>query len=139
MIVLNDIELIGIMRPLKLLKDKEFVVSYFYLTGYYLNAVEKQTLKLLNENGDIDIFELSNDFYSFCNDCNKDELKIETTDISSVYYAKINNLPLVTRCKNVRNFAEFNNVKVYDIDEALKVINSSEVVINFINNMIETI
>ena len=137
MIVLNDIELVGIMRPLNLLKDREFLVSYFYLTGYYLTAVEKQTIKLLNENGNLEVFELSNDFYSFCNICDKEELKLETTDISSVYYAKINNLPLVTRCKNVRNFAESHEVKVYDIDEALKIVNTSQDVINFLNNMIE--
>lgn len=137
MIVLNDIELIAFMRPLKLLKDKEFLVSYFYLSGNYLDGVEKQSLKILNESGQIEIFELSNDFYSFCNNCDKEELRLETTDISSVYYAKINNFPLVTTCQNVKNFAELNKVKVLGIDEALKFVNSSQDAINFLNNMIQ--
>lgn len=138
MIVLNDIELITVMRPLKLLKDKEFVVSYFYLSGNYLEGVEKQSLKMLHESEQIEIFELSNDFYSFCNNCDKIELRLETTDISSVYYAKINNFPLVTSCQNVKKFAELNKVKVLGIDEALQFVNSSQDAINFLNNMIKT-
>ncbi|WP_413998064.1 hypothetical protein ACMDB5_09720 [Flavobacterium sp. W1B] len=139
MIVLNDIELVSFMRALKLLKDREFLISYFYMGGNYLDGMEKQLLRMLDESGQIEIFELSNDFYSFCNNCDKEKLRLETTDISSVYYAKMNNLPLVTTCQNVKNFAELNNVKVLGIDEALKFVNSSQDAINFLNNMIKVI
>src|SRR5690554_987822 len=110
MMVLNDIELVGLMRPLNLIKNGVFNVSYLYLSDDYLEVNERQIIRNLEESGDLKIFDLTNDFYEFYHKNCKNNLEIGITDISSVYYAKVNEIPLITRCKLVGNFATKNNV-----------------------------
>lgn len=135
--VLNDIELVGLMRPLNLIKNGIFNISYLYLSEDYLEVNERQIIRNLDEIGDLKIFDLTNDFYDFYYKNCSNNLEIGITDISSVYYAKINEMPLVTRCKLVENFAIKNNVIVYEPCEALKITNASAEHINFLDYMIK--
>lgn len=135
MMVLSDILLLNPMRALGLLKDKEFCISYFYLTGNYVSPTDKLIIKDLEERGCIRVFELSNDCYKFCNKNTNQNLAI--TELSSVYYAKQNNMPLVSNCKKITEFATNNGVIVYEPNIALKLINAEQDRINFLNNMMK--
>ncbi|WP_312556502.1 hypothetical protein [Empedobacter brevis] len=137
MIVLNDIELIGYMRPLNVLKNGFFHVSYLYLSDNYLEYNEISTLKLLNENKDIVIFELSNDFYDFYNKAYLSNNMLGITDISSIYYSKINKIPLVTCCEVVKDYALKEGVLVYSPSEALEQINIDSNQINYLNHVLK--
>jgi hypothetical protein len=133
--VLGDISLLNPMRALSLLKNKEFHVSCFSLTGYYLNANEKIILKNLEQFGCVEIFELGNDFYEFCNKNTSQNFAI--TELSSIYYAKQMNLPLVTEGEKIANFAIQNNIEVYKPNKALSLINVGQERIDFLNSMMK--
>ncbi|MXO34833.1 hypothetical protein GFU95_06735 [Apibacter sp. B3889] len=136
MMVLNDIEQIRPMHSLNMIKNGIFYISNLYLSENYLELNERLLINDLKNKEELKIFELSNDFYDFFFKNNNENLKIGITDISSIYYAMNNNLPVVTKCKFVKNFAEQNNVHVYDIDKALKIINIDQKYINYLNLMI---
>ena len=134
-LVLCDILLLNPMRALGLLKNKEFCVSYFYLTGTYLSPTEKLIVKDLEEKSCIELFELANDFYKFYNKYKNQNFAI--TELSSIYYAKKENIPLVTKCKKIIDFATENNIVIYKPDKALGLINAEQNRIDFFNNMIK--
>lgn len=133
MMVLSDILLLNLMRGLRLLKNKEFCVSDFYLTGNYLNSQEKLVVKALTEESCIEVFELANDFYTFFNIYRNTNFAV--TELSSVFYAKQNSIPLITHCEKLADFAKTFNIVVYEIDTALKIINVEQERINFLNSM----
>ncbi len=135
MMVLCDILFLNPMRTLSLLKNKEFHVSYFYLTGYYLNLNEKIILRNLEQSGCVEIFELGNDFYKFYNQNISHNFAI--TELSSIYYAKKMNLPLVTECEKIANFAIQNNIEVYKPNKALGLINVGQERIDFLNDIMK--
>lgn len=135
MMVLGDISFLNPMRTLSLLKNKEFHVSYFYLTGNYLNVNEKAILRSLEQSGFIEVFELGNKFYEFYNHNLSQNLAI--TELSSIYYAKKMNLPLVTECEKIVNFAIKNSIEVYKPDKALSLINVGQERIDFLNNIMK--
>lgn len=137
--ILIDISLIKPLRALHLLKNKEFHVSYFYLTGNYLSFNEKSILKELCVNGNIEIFELSNDFYRYYHTNQKEKFNLAITEMSSIYYAKRNNMPIVTNSLNIRDCAIKNNITVYELNEALKIININDERINYLNYMLKVV
>ncbi len=56
--------------------------------------------------------------------------------MSSVYYAKENNIPIVTKCRLTRRLAEEIGVLVYSYEEMLKLINIQQNQIDHINNLL---
>ncbi|MBB1140155.1 hypothetical protein [Myroides sp. WP-1] len=138
-IVLNDIELIGFMRPLNLIKDGVFKVSSLYLTNNYLDMHEKLSLKNLADNGDLSLFNVDNDFYRFYYKVGGDNLEIDITDISSVYYAMIKDIPLVTNESTVKDFALKHSVIVYTPSEALTKISVSKEQIQYLDYILKIV
>ncbi|MCO6565161.1 MAG: hypothetical protein J6581_06935 [Apibacter sp.] len=137
MMVLNDIELIRPMQLLNMIKNGIFYVSNLYLSDNYLESNDRLLINSLKSKEDLKVFDLTNDFYDFFNENNKENLRIAITDISSIYYAMKNNLPVITKCKFVKNFAQENNVLVYEPSQALKIINIDQEYINYLNLMIK--
>lgn len=137
MMVLNDIELIRPMQLLNMIKNGIFYVSNLYLSNNYLESNDRLLINSLKSKEDLKVFDLTNDFYDFFNENNKENLRIAITDISSIYYAMKNNLPVITKCKFVKNFAQENNVLVYEPSQALKIINIDQEYINYLNLMIK--
>lgn len=135
--VLNDIELIRPMQLLNMIKNGIFYVSNLYLSDNYLESNDRLLINSLKSKEDLKVFDLTNDFYDFFNENNKENLRIAITDISSIYYAMKNNLPVITKCKFVKNFAQENNVLVYEPSQALKIINIDQEYINYLNLMIK--
>lgn len=132
--VLNDIELIRPMQLLNMIKNGIFYVSNLYLSDNYLESNDRLLINSLKSKEDLKVFDLTNDFF---NENNKENLRIAITDISSIYYAMKNNLPVITKCKFVKNFAQENNVLVYEPSQALKIINIDQEYINYLNLMIK--
>ncbi|PZU16207.1 MAG: hypothetical protein DI622_11760 [Chryseobacterium sp.] len=133
MMVLSDILLLNLLRGLRLLKNKEFCVSDFYLIGNYLSFPEKSVIMSLREENCIEVFELGNEFYKFFNLYRNTNFAL--TELSSVFYAKQKSIPLVTHCEKLADFAKTFNIVVYEIDTALKIINVEQERINFLNSM----
>lgn len=96
MMVLNDIELIRPMQLLNMIKNGIFYVSNLYLSDNYLESNDRLLINSLKSKEDLKVFDLTNDFYDFFNENNKENLRIAITDISSIYYAMKNNLPVIT-------------------------------------------
>jgi len=136
MIVLNDIELITCLRVLNLLGNVNFYFSNLYMTKNYLTVTEKQSLNVLSEEEKIILFESGSGFYSFYNQLKTDECPIGLPGMSSVYYAKENNIPIATKCILTKRLAEENGVLVYNYEEMLKSINTQQAQIDYINNML---
>lgn len=139
MLILNDIELIKFLRPLGLLKNGEFLISNIFMTKNYLDAIEKQTIKDLNEKEKVVLFELGDDFYDFFSEYRNDNFSIGIAGMSSVYQSIETNFPLVTKCEVLKSFAIKKGVIVYNFEEALRLINSGEEQINYINKMLNGI
>lgn len=138
MLILNDIELIKFLRPLGLLKNGEFLISNIFMTKNYLDAIEKQTIKNLNEKEMILLFELGDGFYNFFSEYRNDSFPIGIAGMSSVFQSIETNFPLVTKCEALKNFAIKQGVLVYNFEEALRLINSGEEQINYINKMLNS-
>lgn len=141
MIVVNDIELLTCLRLLNLLGIGEFYFSNIFMTKHYLTVVERQALGELSEQEEIVLFESGDGFYSFFGQTKTDESPIGLPGMSSIYYAKENNLPLVTKCSLTKKIAEENGVLVYNYNEALKELNAQQTQIDYINkilNMMES-
>lgn len=132
MIVLNDVELIMPLRSLGLLKDGLFGISQLYFSDNYFEATEIIGIKELEKNGDLIIFDLSNDFFNFYNKNHSSNHNIAVTDISSVYYAQKYKLTLVSRCKHVGKFASQYDVNICEPIEALKLLNANTEQINIL-------
>jgi hypothetical protein len=139
MVILNDIELIKCLRPLNLLKNGEFLISNIFMSKSYLEPVERQSLIELSNEGKIIIFESGEDFYNFFHAHNSESFSIGIAAMSSIYYSKFNNMPLVSKCPAVKRFADDQNVLVYDFNEALRFLNTGENHINYINMMLDMI
>lgn len=128
--VLNDIELIKYLEPLQLLQNEAFCINCMYLTGNYLSAVEKIKLRELEKLKKIKLFETDLNFYKLKTD------SISLPETSSIYYSKMNNIPIVTTNKIISNICKQNQIKVYTISEALKFLNIAEAKVDFINRLI---
>ncbi len=136
MIVLNDIELITCLKLLNMLKSADFYFSNLYMTKNYLTATERQSLNVLSGEEKIILFESGSNFYSFFNELKTEQYPIGLPGMSSVYYAKENNIPIVTECKLTKRLAEENGVVVYNYEQILKSINIQQAQIDYINNML---
>ena len=134
MLVLNDIELIDCLKPLRLLKDKEFYISNIFMSKNYLDIIQKQWMRAYHDEGKIVIFELENDFYKFYNE-NLIHNNIGIASMSSVFYCMRNKLPLITVSGLVKKFATEMNVDVFDFNQALTKINTAQGHIEYINNV----
>ena len=132
MIVLNDIELIMPLRSLQLIKNGFFGISQLFLTENYFEPNEIIAIKDLERNGDLTIFDLSNDFYNFYNKNHDDHPEIAITDISSIYYAQKYGLTVLSRCKHVEKFAIENKVSLCEPIEAVKKMNAQPDQINLL-------
>jgi len=139
MIVLNDVELIMPLRSVGLLKDGLFGISQLYFSENYFETNEVIAIKELEKNGNLTIFDLSNDFFNFYNKNHALNPNIAVTDISSVYYAQKYKLTLVSRCKHVGKFASQYDVNICEPIEALKVINANKEQINILEYIMTSI
>lgn len=139
MIVINDIELIMPLRALGLIKNGFFGISQLYLTENYFKPSEVFGIKELEENQDLTVFELSNEFYDFYNNNFFQNPELAITDISSIYYAKKYQLDVLSRCKHVNEFALKNHVKVCEPIEMLQKLNTEPEKINILERIISTI
>lgn len=136
MVVLNDIELITCLRLLNLFGIGEFYFSNIYMTKHYLTVVERQSLIELSGQEKIVLFESGEGFYNFFGESKNEKSPIGLPGMSSIYYAKENKLPLVTRCKLTKKIADKNGVLVCNYDEALKLLNTQQVQIDYINKIL---
>lgn len=137
MLVLNDIELVKFLRPLGLLKNGEFLISNIFMTKNYLEAVERQTIKVLADEELIVLFELGEDFYNFFSKFKNENFPIGLAGMSSIHHSIVTKFPLVTKCETVKKFAKEQGVLVYTFDEALRLINSADDKIEMIKRLIK--
>ena len=138
MMVLNDIWLINYLKPFKeLFKDREILVSNLFLGGYSLNFPQKQFIKELEENGKIGLFETDLGFYKLIEE-SRDKGIIGACNAASIYYAKVNNLPIITEHDLILSICELNTVIVYTPIEALKLLKVGDDKIKFIERIINS-
>lgn len=138
MMVVNDIGLVSCLKILNMLGNGELHFSDIFMTKQYLTVVERQSIRELSEEGKIVLFDSGNDFYDFYA-LNSNTFPIGLTEMSSIFYAKETNLPLITKCGLTKKMAEKNGILVYNYDEALKVLNTQEAHIEFINKILKTL
>ncbi|WP_345159841.1 hypothetical protein [Flavobacterium ginsengisoli] len=119
-----------------MLKSEDFYFSNLYMTKNYLTVTERQSLNILAEEKKIVLFESGSSFYSFFNKLDAERYPIGLPGMSSVYYAKENNIPIVTKCRLTRRLAEEIGVLVYSYEEMLKLINIQQNQIDHINNLL---
>lgn len=139
MLVLNDIELINFLRPLNLLKNGEFLISNLFMSNRYFDVTEKQFINILVEKEDILLFESGDNFYNFHSKLKKENLPIGIPTMASIHYSLENNLPIVTKCEIVKKIALDRGITVYNINEALRLINTGEEKISYINGILNMI
>ncbi|MEO8534104.1 MAG: hypothetical protein ABI441_10145 [Flavobacterium sp.] len=139
MLVLNDIELINFLRPLNLLKNGEFLISNLFMSNRYFDVSEKQFINILAEKEDILLFESGDSFYNFHSEFKKENLPIGLPTMASIHYSLENNLPIVTKCEIVKKIALDRGITVYSINEALRLINTGEEKISYINGILNMI
>ncbi len=119
-----------------MLGNGEFHFSNLYMTKNYLTVVERQMLKDLSDKEKIILFESGVGFYNFFHELKSEESPIGLPGMSSIYFAKDEKLPLVTKCKTTKRIAEENGIIVYSYDEMLKLFNTQQAQIDYINNML---
>ncbi|CAA0163192.1 conserved hypothetical protein [Tenacibaculum maritimum] len=136
MIVLNDIWLVNYLKIFEgLFKKREILISNLYMGGYSLSIPEKQFIKELDEEGKIGLFETDLGFYNLIEE-NSDKGLIGNSNAASIYYAKLNNYPLITQDSLISLVCEENNVVVYNLSQALKILNIADDKIDFIEKII---
>lgn len=134
--VLNDIWLINYLKPFKdLLKDREVQISTLFLGGHSLDFHEKQFIELLDKEERIRLFKTDLGFLNITNE-NRD--LITNSEASSIYYAELNNYPIITQHEVISRICKKRNVAVYRPSEALKIMNVANDKIQFIQNIINS-
>lgn len=139
--VTTDVELLNCLRILNMLQNGEYYFSNLYMINNYLTAFERQILNNLSQDQKIILFESGNDFYKFYQGLETDKIPIALPGMSSIFFAKDSNFPLVTKCRITKRIAEENGVIVYDYEEMFKASNMQQSQIDYINKillMIET-
>ncbi|KAA5535610.1 hypothetical protein [Paenimyroides baculatum] len=136
MMVTTDVELLNCLRILNMLKNGEYYFSNLYMTNNYLTGVERQTLSNLFQDQKIILFELGNDFYKFYQGLETEKIPIALPGMSSIFFAKDSNFPLVTKCRITKRIAEENGVVVYNYEEMFKCSNMQQSQIDYINRIL---
>lgn len=138
--VFNDIDKIFLMRPLKILEDREFYISQLYLGSRVLTYQEKQILRDLNEQEGIVLFDVEID--SLIKTIEKFKSyqvqigMISKVQVANILYAKKNNLILVTNNPLVSEYCRKERVNYMSIDESLKLLHKGEDKIRFIKDIL---
>ena len=136
--ILNDIWLINYLKPFKgLFKDNEILVSNLFLGGYSLSYAEKQFITELDEEGKIGLFETDLGFYKIIEEY-KDKGLISNSNAASIYYAKLNNYPIITQHDLITTICENKNIMVYKPLQALKILNVADDKIEFIGRILNS-
>lgn len=135
MLVVNDIGLINGLKALRLFSIGEFHFSELYMHDPYLTPVERQSIKSHAANGEIVVFEPGSGFFDFYYKC-EDDCPITMPGLSSVYYAKENNMVMVTNSRIDRKVAEQYGVNVCACEEAFRNLNVQQGYIDFLMKFI---
>lgn len=134
MLVLNDIDIIKYLRPLDLLKEKEFQISDLFLGDFYLTPQEKQIIHILEKDEKIKLFTTDLGFNNLI-----DLYSVCPPEAASLYYAKLKRLPLVTQSDITKEVCDKMGITVYKPCEALKFLNKSDEKIDYVERMLNRI